>query len=538
MNIIHNPFTNKGTAFTQEERDRYGLNGLLPPKIESIEEQADRLYASLNVLSTPYLKYQFLMDLYQHNRTLFFYLVNQHITELLPVIYTPTVAEGIMNFSQDFKTPRGAAYININDPHNITPALKNASRDLDEVKLMIITDGEGILGIGDWGTNGAWITVGKSAIYTAASGMDPRTILPVSIDAGTDRQELLDSPHYLGLKQKRLRGEAYFEFIEEFVTQAQDLFPSVIFHWEDFGRNHAQEILDHYRYNITTFNDDIQGTGIMMQAAVEAVVEVTQIPLKNHKILVFGAGTAGIGITDQLMTELYLQGVPRDVSKENVYLFDRHGLVIDNQTDLTSGQLRYARSANDFPEPLEDLADAIDIIQPSILIGCSGQPGKFSQEIVEKMASYHERPAIMPISNPTHLNEAKAEDVIAWSKGKALCVTGSPSDPVVYQGVTYTIGQANNSLLYPGLGLGILVSQAKHVTDKMLSAAAKGIASLQNLEAPGAAILPPVAKLREASKLVAVSVVKAAIDEGIAQADIDNIEAVVENAIWLPKYNN
>lgn len=534
--IMSNPFTNKGTAFTIAEREKYGLIGRLPSKVESIDQQSQRLYASLSKLNDAYLKNQFLMELYEENQILFYYLVGQHVTDLLPILYTPTVADAIMNFSEDFKRPRGTAFINVNEPENISRSLKNASQHLEEVKLMVITDGEGILGIGDWGIQGAWITVGKLAVYTIASGIDPRCVLPVAIDAGTDRQELLDNPHYLGLKQHRMKGEEYYKFIDEFVKQASDLFPNVLFHWEDFGTNHAQDILDKYRYEITTFNDDIQGTGIMMQSAIEAVCKITDIPLKDHKILVFGAGAAGCGIADQLMTELFLNGIPREESKENVYLFDSQGLVLENHPHLNPAKARYARPMDEFDHPITDLAEAIDLIQPSILIGSSGQPGKFTKEIVEKMCQYHERPAIMPISNPTHLNEAQAAEVIEWSQGKALCVTGSPSEPVEFDGITYTIGQANNALLYPGLGLGIVICQAKHVTDRMLSAAAKAIMSLQNLQVTGAGLLPHVSKLREASKLVAAAVIRAAIEDNMARVEIDDIEKAVEDAIWVPDY--
>lgn len=537
LEIMANPFTNKGTAFTKEERERYGLVGLLPSKVETIEEQAQRMYASVSKLEDDYHKNLFLMSLYEENQTLFHYLVGQHVTELLPILYTPTVADAIMNFSEDFRTPRGTAFINVNEPEKITETLKAASQDLDEVKLMVITDGEGILGIGDWGVQGSWITVGKLAVYTVASGINPKSVLPVSIDAGTDREALRDSPLYLGLQQPRLRGDEYYAFIDDFVNQAKAIFPNVLFHWEDFGTDHAQTILDKYRYEITTFNDDIQGTGIMMQSAIEAVAEITKIPLKDHKILVFGAGAAGCGIADQLMTELYLEGIPREVSKANVYLFDSRGLVTEDHPKLNPSKARYARPADEFGKPITDLAEGIDLIQPTILIGSSGQPGKFTQEVVEKMCQYNERPAIMPISNPTHLNEAQAFQVIEWSKGKALCVTGSPSDPVVYDGVTYTIGQANNALLYPGLGMGIVIAQAKHVTDRMLSAAAKAIMSLQDLEVEGAGLLPHVSKLREASKLVAASVIQAAIDEGINQVEIEDVDQAVEDAIWHAKYN-
>ena len=535
--ILANPFTNKGTAFTEEERQQYGLVGRLPAKVETIAEQSTRVLAALHELPTNYLKHLSLMDLYEENRTLFFYTVIHNITELLPILYTPTVADGIMNFSRDFKTPRGAAYLNVNEPERIKEALLAASEGLDEIKMMVITDGEGILGIGDWGVQGTWITTGKLAVYTAASGINPKSILPVSIDAGTDRQELIDSPYYLGLKQPRLRGDEYLAYIDQFVEVAKEVFPNVLFHWEDFGRDHATQILDRYRYEICTFNDDIQGTGVMMNAAIAAAWQVMGESLEDQRVLIFGAGSAGIGIADQITNELQLKGMSFDEAKQNIYCFDRLGLVRQNEEgNMTSGKVRYARSLEEFPEPLMDLSEAIDIIQPSILVGCSGQPGMFTQEVIEKMCQYNERPAILPISNPTLLNEAQAYEVIEWSKGKALCVTGSPSDPVEYEGTTFTIGQANNALLYPGLGLGIVIAQAKHVTDKMLNAAAHGIASLQDLSYLGAPILPHVSKLRQASKLVAKAVIEAAIEEGMAQVEIQDIDAAIDEAIWQAEY--
>lgn len=535
--ILTNPFKNKGTAFTKEERKEYGLTGLLPEKVESIEEQAERLYKSYQIYQKDYEKHKFLMDIYETNRTLFYYLIGEHVTEMLPIIYTPTIADAVMEYSTDFKTPRDAAFLSVEDGETIKERLEQASEPLEDVKLLVITDGEGVLGIGDWGVQGGSIAIGKLAVYTAAAGIQPNQVLPVIIDAGTNNQQLLDDPNYLGLKEDRLSGEAYLDFIDQVVQAGQGLFGErVLFHWEDFGRDHAATILNKYKDKITTFNDDIQGTGIMMAAAVESVVTITEKPLSEHKILVYGAGTAGVGITDQLLSELTLKGVDLEEAKNRFYLFDRYGLITEDMENLTEGQKKYARSKDEFSEPITDLEEAVKAVNPTILIGTSGQSGAFSKEIVTHMAETNERPAILPISNPSKLQEAQAEDIIRWTGGKGLVVTGSPSDPVEYNGTTYTIGQANNALLYPGLGFGIVLAQAERVTDHMLSQAASGIVSLQNLEKPGAGLLPPVAQLREASTLVAAAVIDAAIKDGVSDIQVEDAIETVKEATWTPEY--
>lgn len=535
--ILDNPFKNKGTAFTDEERKEYGLTGLLPSKVETIEEQAQRLYKSYQKYESNYDKHRFLMDIYDVNRTLFYYLIGKHITEMLPIIYTPTIADAVMEYSTDFKTPKDAAYVSVNSPETIKERLIQASEPLDNVKLLVITDGEGVLGIGDWGVQGGAIAIGKLAVYTAAAGIDPEQVLPVIIDAGTNNQTLLDDSNYLGLKEKRVSGEEYLSFIDQIVEAGQALFGErVLFHWEDFGREHAATILEKYKNQITTFNDDIQGTGIMMAAAVESVVTITEKPLDEQTILVYGAGTAGIGITDQLLSEMKLKGIDEEKAKKHIYLFDRYGLITEDMDDLTEGQKRYAHAADEWEGPITDLETAVKTVNPSILIGTSGQSNAFTEEIVKHMAQTHERPAIFPISNPSTLQEAQAEEIIHWTDGRGLVVTGSPSDPIEYKGITYTIGQANNALLYPGLGFGIVIAEAEKVTEHILSEAASGIVSLQNLEKLGAGLLPPVAQLREASTLVAAAVIKAAIEDGVTDLKVEDTLQIVKEATWTPAY--
>ena len=534
--LLNNPFQNKGTAFTEEERKKYGLTGMLPTAVRTLEEQVEITYAKVSSYEQAYEKNKYLMQIYNQNRVLYYKLVEEHLVELMPVIYTPTIADAVMNFSHDYERPNEAVYLDGDHPENIREALKNGAQGLEDIDLMVITDGEGVLGIGDWGIEGVMISVGKLAVYTVAGGMNPKRVLPVVIDNGTERKELLEDPHYIGNKHKRRTGEEYLRFIDQLVQDASELFPGVLFHWEDFGRGNAGTILEKYRKKICTFNDDIQGTGVMMSAAMNAVAQVTGKAVTQHRYVIFGGGTAGCGVADQILLEMTLQGMSQEEAIRHFYLVDRYGLVTDDMKDLTAGQKKFARAKSEFPQELTELSDVIDAVKPSVLIGTSGQPGRFTEAVVRKMAQYNDRPAILPISNPTKLCEAKAEDVIRWSDGGALVVTGSPSQPVEYNGTTYTIGQANNALLYPGLGLGIVVAKARTVTDGMLSAAAHGIVSLQDLTKAGAPILPPVKFVRQASKLVACAVVEAAIRDGVATARVDDIEKAVEAAIWLPAY--
>lgn len=534
--LLNHPFYNKGTAFTEEEREKYQLQGLLPTKVRSLEEQTNLEYASLSKITDNYKKNQYLMNIYHTNRILFYALVSKHLVELLPIIYTPTIADSVMKYSSDYKVPNDAVFLDVNHPETIKASLLNATTDLEQIDLLVITDGEGVLGIGDWGINGVMISVGKLAVYTVASGLNPRHVLPIVIDNGTNREALLNDPDYLGNRHPRKTGTEYLTYIDAFIKEAKALFPGVLFHWEDFGRSNASVILEKYKNEITTFNDDIQGTGVMMAAAMHAAAEVSNKAIEAHRYLIFGAGTAGVGVADQIRMEMQLAGLSEEEAYKHFYLVDRYGLVTDDMNDLTDGQKRYARKVSEFGKALPTLEEAVEAVKPSVLIGTSGQPGSFTEGVIRKMASYNERPAIMPISNPTNLAEAKANDIIKWSNGQALVVTGSPSDPVEYQGVSYQIGQANNALLYPGLGLGIVAAKASRVTEKMLSSAANGIVSLQDLEKRGASILPPVKYVREASKLVAIAVVEAAISDGVATKEITDPTAAVEEIMWEAAY--
>lgn len=534
--LLRNPFLNKGTAFTKEEREKYNLTGLLPCAIRTIEEQEKIAYERTKCFTDNLEKHLFLMNIYDTNRTLFYYTVGKHVTEFLPIIYTPTIGDAVINYSKNYDTPKDAVFLSVDHPENIKQSIETELKDLDEIKLIVVTDGEGVLGIGDWGIQGVDISVGKLAVYTVAAGVNPKNVLPVVIDAGTNNEKLLNDPLYIGNKHKRITGEKYYDFIDKFVNISIDMFPEVLMHWEDFGRGNARNILEKYRSKICTFNDDIQGTGVMMVSAMNAIAKVTDIPVKDHKVLVFGGGTAGVGVSDQILMEKVRSGLSEEEAKKHFYLVDREGLLTEDMNNLTEGQKKYARSKGEFQKPLKDLAEIIDAVKPTVLIGTSGVHGAFTEQAIRNMAKINKRPAIMPISNPTKLCEATAKDIIEWTDGRALVVTGSPSDPVEYKGVTYNIGQANNALLYPGLGFGITVAKAKTVSDGLLAAAAHGIASLQDLSKLGAPILPPVSKLRDASKLVATAVVKQAIKENLNRSSISDPKSAVEKEIWEPCY--
>ncbi|HEY8805449.1 MAG TPA: NAD-dependent malic enzyme [Clostridium sp.] len=534
--LLRNPFLNKGTAFTEDERKKYELTGLLPNAVRTIEEQEQIIYNRTKDFEDKLEKRNYLMNLYDTNKTLFCYVIGKHITEFLPIIYTPTIGDAVINYSKIYDTPKDAVFLSVDHPEDIKKSIENSLKDLDEIKLIVVTDGEGVLGIGDWGVHGVDIAIGKLAVYTVAAGVNPKNVLPIVIDSGTNNERLLNNPLYIGNKHKRVTGEKYYDFIDEFVKISIDLFPEVLLHWEDLGRGNASAILEKYRSKICTFNDDIQGTGVMMVSAMSAIAEVTGIPIKDHKILVFGGGTAGVGVSDQILIEKIQSGLTYEKAIKHFYLVDRFGLITEDMDNLTEGQKKYARSKGEFNKPLTDLVDIIAVVKPTVLIGTSGVRGAFTEKAIRKMAELNEKPAIMPISNPTKLAEAKATDLINWTDGRALVVTGSPSEPIKHNGVTYTIGQANNALLYPGLGLGIIVAKAKTVSNGMLSAAAHGIASLQDFSKTGAAILPSVEKLREASKLVAIAVVEQAIKEGLNRIEITDAKKAVEDNIWEPIY--
>ncbi|EBF5161688.1 NAD-dependent malic enzyme [Listeria monocytogenes] len=538
FDYMNNPLLNKGTAFSKEERASYQLDGLLPPIIETIEQQAVRIETQIENLETPLHKHQLLTNLYNENRTLYYYVVTKNVTDYLPIIYTPTIGDAVIQYHKDYTAPDEALFIDAFAPEKLSASIKNYAKTNPNIDMIVITDGEGVLGIGDWGVNGVKIAVGKLAVYTVAAGLAPDRVLPVVIDAGTNNETLLNDPLYLGNKRPRLSESEYDAFIVSFVNVMKEVFPKAILHWEDFGRANASRILHNYRDKICTFNDDIQGTGAMVVAAVLATIQVSKIPLSEQKIIIFGAGTAGIGIADQLSAQWMREtGLPFESAKNHFYLVDRNGLVLDNMTDLTTGQKKYAHPSTEWSNvPTNTLENLMEAVHPTMLIGCSGVTGAFKESIVKKMTQYTERPAILPLSNPTKLAEATASDLIQWTDGKALIVTGSPSKPVEYQHTTYEIGQANNALLYPGLGLGALVTRAKYITDGMLAAASMAVAEQISPNEAGAALLPHVRTLRETSRAVAIAVANQAIKENIHQVELTNVTEAIEREMWQPIY--
>ena len=535
--ILNDPFKNKGTAFTQEERQELGLVGLLPPYVQTLEEQAAQTYAHMHQKANDLEKRLFLMEIFNTNRTLFYYLFSQHLEEFNPIVYDPTIADTIENYSELFVDPQYAAYLDINHPENIEATLKNAAGDRD-IRLIVVTDAEGILGIGDWGTNGVDISVGKLMVYTGAAGIDPASVLPLVIDAGTNRQSLLEDPNYLGNRHERVRGDRYYAFIDQFVETAERLFPKLYLHWEDFGRGNAANILNKYKTQIPTFNDDIQGTGIVTLGGVFAAMDIAGEKLTDQVYLCYGGGTAGAGIASRVLREMVVDGLSEEEAYKRFFMIDKQGLLFDDMDDLTPEQRPFAKKRSDFAnaDKLTDLLEVVKTVKPTILVGTSTQPGTFTKEVVEAMCENTERPVIFPLSNPTKLAEATAKDLIEWSNGKAFVATGIPSDDIEYNGVNYVIGQANNALIYPGLGLGMLASEASLLTDEMIGAAAHALSGIVDITKPGAPVLPPFKYVAEVSLKVATAVAKKAQEQGLARAAEQDMEKAVRDFRWTPKY--
>lgn len=535
--ILNNPFLNKGTAFTQEERKELGLIGLLPPHVQTIEEQAEQAYLQYVTKESDIEKRHFLMEIFNTNRTLFYYLFNQHIVEFNPIVYDPTIADTIENYSRLFVDPQYAAYLDINHPENIEETLKNAAGDRD-IRLIVATDAEGILGIGDWGVQGVDISVGKLMIYTAAAGIDPASVLPIVIDAGTNRKELLEDHLYLGNRQERVYGDAYYQFIDHFVQTAESLFPKLYLHWEDFGRSNAATILDKYKQTIPTFNDDIQGTGIVVLGGIFGALDITGEKLTDQVYLCYGGGSAGAGIASRVHAEMVSEGLSEEEAYNHFFMVDKQGLLFDDMSDLTPAQKPFAKKRADFANAgdMTQLINVIKVAKPTILVGTSTNAGSFTKEVVEAMCENTARPVIFPISNPTKKLEATAEQVIEWSDGKAFVATGVPSGTIQYKGVDYQIGQANNALIYPGLGLGMLASEASLLTDEMIGAAAHSLSGLVDLSQPGAPVLPPFEYVADVSIKVAEAVANKAKEQGLAQAQETDMAKAVQNLKWYPTY--
>lgn len=539
-NILTNPLTNKGTAFTFEERAKLGLTGRLPAAVETLDEQAKRAYEQLSRYEKPMEKYIFLDQLHNRNEVLYYRLLTEHIAEMLPIVYDPTVGDAIKQWSRDYRRSR-AVYLNVNRPEDIRASFETLGLGADDVDLIVCSDAEEILGIGDWGVNGTDISVGKLAVYTAAAGIDPSRVIAVNLDVGTDNEALLNDPTYLGNRHARVRGERYDHLINEYLKVASEMFPNALLHFEDFGPSNARRILVENREKYRIFNDDMQGTGAIVMAAVISGLKVTKQNFAEQRLVVYGAGTAGTGMADQISAAMERNGLSREEAKKRVWLIDINGLVTDDMPNLPNYQQEYARPAAEVADWAREngkigLLEVVKQVKPTILIGTSTDHGAFTEAVINALCEGVERPILLPLSNPTERIEVMPQDAIPWSQGKALIATGIPVEPVEYNGTAFHIGQGNNALLYPGLGLGVIVSGASQVTDGMLLAAAEAVASQVNPQDLGASLLPPVDNLRASSATVAVAVAKQAVKDGVATKHSDNWVQSVQDAMWQAVY--
>ena len=566
--VLRDPGLNKGTAFTKEEREALDLTGILPPVVTTdMEPQLVRAYEAYSKCPSDLEKHIYMWRLHDNNVTLFYALLQRHMLEMLPVVYDPVVGEAIENYSEVMTRPRGV-FLSINEPDKIEEKLRSFGAQDGAIDLIVTTDAEEILGIGDWASNGIDISIGKLAVYTAAAGVDPHKVIPVVLDVGTNNEKLLNDPLYVGNKHERITGKAYDDFVDAYVKIARKLFPNVVLHWEDFGSTNARRILERHRDSIPTFNDDMQGTGAIVMSGVLNAVKLSKTPWTEQRVVVLGAGTAGCGIADQIRDQMVRSGLTRDQAISRIWLVDLPGLLTEDMTDgLLDFQKPYARKSSEvasykrvfndttveaqtrWPDMANlqlkanknkgiiNLAETVANVKPTILIGTSTTPGLFTEEIVKNMASNVERPIIFPLSNPTLLHEATPQHLIEWTDGKVFVATGAPFDDVVYNGVRYKIGQANNAALYPGLGFGAIVSKTQKITDEIIFAAAQAVAAQANLGSEGASLLPSNADLRITSSIVALEVLRTARSQGISDLKTDKSDVeVVREASWWPVY--
>lgn len=539
--LLSEPVLNKGTAFTLDERQKYGLLGLLPPHIETLEEQTDRAYRALQAKDTDLERHIYLRALQDTNEVLFYNLVIRHVAEMMPLIYTPVVGEACEQFSEIYRRPRGL-FISYPHRHEIDGILDNALNET--VEAIVVTDGERILGLGDQGTGGMGIPIGKLALYTAAGGVDPGVTLPIILDVGTNNEERLKDPLYIGWRHERITGDDYFDFVDQFIQAVKRKWPGVLLQFEDFAQPHAEPLLAKYRDELCTYNDDIQGTAAVAAGTLLAACKMLDKPLSEHHIAFLGAGSAGAGIAEQLIRVMIDEGLSDAEARKRVYMVDRFGLLHSDMDGLMAFQERLTQdhgSVASWSSAADGSISLLDVVKngmPSILIGVSGQHGLFTEEIIREMAKNTERPIIFPLSNPTSRAEAVPEDILEWTDGQALIGTGSPFDPVVYKGETHHIAQSNNTYIFPGVGLGVLAGGATRVTDNMFMASSRALAELSPaLKDPHAALLPPISDIREVSKAVALAVAKQAVQDKVAP-DLSGAELVrrIEERFWTPAY--
>lgn len=531
VKLLHDPVRNKGTAFTQQERKLLGLRGLLPPRVSSEELQVARVMENLRAKSTDLERYILLSALQDRNENLFYRVIMDHLKELMPIIYTPTVGEACQKFGHIFRRPRGL-YLSAEDKGDLKEIMQNWPHT--DVRVIVVTDGERILGLGDLGADGMGIPIGKLSLYTACAGIHPTQCLPITLDVGTENEELLVDPLYLGLPQRRLRGEDYDAFIEEFVTAVKDVFPRCVLQFEDFANRNAFRLLRTYRDQFTVFNDDIQGTASVTLAGLFSALRLTRQNLADQRVLFFGAGEAGIGIGDLLSSALMANGLSESEARLRSWFVDSKGLVVASRTGLAEHKLRYAHEA-----PFaETLLEAIDQVQPTALIGVSGQPGTFTQEVVERMSALNERPIIFALSNPTSKSECTARQAYRWSNGQCVFASGSPFDMVEYRGRSFVPGQANNAYIFPGLGLGLTVSGAKRVPDELFAVAAEALANaVSEYDLGLGRIFPSLARIRSVSADIALAVAHRVFDLELTELDRpEDLAGVIEEAMYQPDY--
>ena len=541
--VLTTPLLNKGTAFTSEEREELGLTGLLPPVISTLAQQVKAAYAQYQRLPDALSKNIYLTALHDRNEVLFYRLLSGHLREMIPIVNDLTVGMAMQQYHHECRRPRGV-YLSIDHLDGIEAAFANVSAGPQDIDLILATDAEQILGLGDWGVGGIEISIGKLAIYTAAAGIDPTRAIPVVLDVGTNRESLLKDPNYVGNRHARVRGERYDQFIDAYVQTVIKLFPKALMQWEDFSPGNGRRILEKYRDRISTFNDDMQGTGAITLAAAVSAVRVCGSPMRNQRVVILGAGTAGLGIADQLRDAMVREGLAREDASARFWLVDTGGLLTDDMGErLRDYQAPYARPNAEVKrwkrsdaEGAIDLAEVVRQVRPTMLIGVSTAAGAFTEAVIREMAKHCDRPIIFPLSNPAPIAEATPADLIAWTEGRALIATGSPFQPVTYRGVTYVIGQVNNAMLYPGLCLGAIVSRARRISDNMFAAAANAVSSLVAVRLPGASLLPHVDDLRIVSLTVAVSVAEAAVEDGLARMKFNDIVQQVGDAMWEPEY--
>jgi malate dehydrogenase (oxaloacetate-decarboxylating) len=540
FNLLNSPRLNKGTAFSDHERDIFGLHGLLPPHVGSLDEQIERRMQAFREQPNSFHKYSFLRELQNSNETLFYALLVRNIEEMLPVVYTPTVGEGCQRFSEIWRKPRGL-FLSYPNKHRIDQILSHSR--YDGVKCIVVSDGERILGLGDQGAGGMGIPIGKMSLYTALAGIHPEHCLPILLDVGTDNEDRLKSPIYIGWTHHRVRGEEYDAFVDVFVNSVKKRWPHVLLQWEDFAGSNAARLLARYKNQLCTFNDDIQGTAAVATATLLSAINVTGVPLERQKIVVFGFGTAGIGITNLLEQFMHDKGIPKAEARNRFYAVDRYGLITEKGKEVRPEQLPYARKEAEvrgWGQPNGEIAlqDVIRHVKPSVLIGVSGQAGAFTEDAVREMARNTDRPVIFPLSNPTARCEATPQDLLNWTEGRALIGTGSPFEPVTIWGKKVRIDQTNNSYIFPGLALGIVASRAKRVTDAMVMAAAKELVRLVPTQKDKkASLLPSLSDSRQLSRTIAQAVGRQAIQDGQAQVDgEDSLERELQANIWEPVY--